>query len=224
MSNFYNQNITLQWVIALLMFIVPFIFVVLWMKLFEEYTIIACFFIPFIPSLIQFFGAPIAKLSGHHKYLSPMFLVDSTSNNTYVMHNGTTFDYLVNMRNVKPGVEFNKKMLVFYLDGLLNIIDKIESNEISEDSLFQGSSYFFNDRTAKKLGFKLAKARFTLKVFFLINYFDLTWMYSLSKGLLTFPNINNIQTVSITGGNLVKNKTKLNNLRLFLIRNCKEAL
>ncbi len=221
MSNFYSQNIILQWALALLMLIVPFAFVLLLMKFFNDYTVISCLLVPFIPPSIHFFGAPIAKLSGHHKYLSPMFLVDSVSDKKCVMHNGTTFDYLVNMRNVKPGLEFNKKMLVFYLDGLLNIVDKIEANEVSESTLFQGSSYFFNERTAKKLGFKLTKTMFTLKIYFLINYFDLTWMYSLSKGRLIFPNINNVQTVSITGKNLVLSKTRLNNLRLFLTRNCK---
>jgi len=218
MNNFYNQNIIIQWTIALLMLFVPFVLLVLWMKIHSDYNIIAYLLIPFIPSSIQFFGAPIAKLSGIHKYLSPMLLVILASDKKYEIHNGTTFDYLMVMNNVKPGPEFSKKMLIYYLDGLLNIVEKIETSELSENVLIQGSSYFFNDRTAKKLGFKLSKANFSVKINMLVNYFDLIWMYSLSQGRLSFPNLINVQTVSVTGKLLVMNKTKLNEISLFLSR------
>ena len=217
MNKFYNQNIILQWAIALLMLIVPFVILASLMKFHQDYTI-AYILILIVPSSIQFFGAPIAKLSGLHKYLSPMLLVISASDKKYEIHNGTTFDYLMVMYNVKSGPEFSKKMLIYYLDGLLKIIEKIETNELSENVLIQGSSYFFNERTAKKLGFKLSKTNVAVKINMLVNYLDLIWMYSLSQGRLTFPNLINMQTVSVKGKHLVMKKTKLNELRLFLSR------
>ena len=217
MNKFYCQNIILQWVLALLMLIVPFVIIALWMKFYQDY-IIVYILILIVPSSIQFFGAPFAKLSGLHKYLSPMLLVNSASDKKYEIHNGTTFDYLMVMNNVKSGPEFSKKMLVYYLEGLLKIVEKIETNELSENVLIQGSSYFFNERTAKKLGFKLSKTNVVIKINMLINYLDLIWMYSLSQGRLTFPNLINMQTVSVKGKHLVMNKTKLNDLKLFLSR------
>ena len=217
MNKFYNLNIFTQWVLALLMLFVPFAIFALWMKIHHDY-IIAYLLIPLIPSLIQFFGAPIAKLSGIHKYLSPMLLANLASDKNYEIHNGTTFDYLMVMNNFKPGPEFSKKMLIYYLEGLLNIVEKIETSELSENVLIQGSSYFFNDRTAKKLGFKLSKVNFAIQMNMLINYLDLIWMYSLSQGRLTFPNLLNMQKASVTGKQLVVYKDKLNELRLFLSR------
>jgi len=193
------------------------------MKFHQDFKI-AHLLILIVPSSIQFFGAPIAKLSGFHKYLSPMLLVNSASDKKYVIHNGTTFDYLMVMSNVKPGPEFSRKMLVYYLEGLLKIIEKIETNELSENVLIQGSSYFFNERTAKKIGFKLSKTQFAIKINMLVNYIDLIWMYSLSQGRLAFPNLTKMQTVSVKGKHLVMNKTKLNDLRLFLNRSGKKKM
>ena len=217
MNKFYSLHITLQWAIALLMLVVPFGIMALWLIFHQDYKI-AYTLILILPSSIQFFGAPIAKLSGLHKYLSPMLLVNLPSDKKYEIHNGTTFDYLMVMNNVKSGPEFSKKMLVYYLEGLLKIIEKIETNELSENLLIQGSSYFFSDRTAKKLGFTLSKTNIAIKINMLVNYLDLIWMYSLSQGRLTFPNLINMQTVSVTGKHLVMNKAKLNELRLFLSR------
>ena len=223
MNKFYNQNIILQWAIALLMLMVPFVILASLIKFHQDY-IIVYILILFVPSSIQFFGAPIAKLSGIHKYLSPMLLVNLASDKKYEIHNGTTFDYLMVMNNVKSGPEFSKKMLVYYLEGLIKIIEKIETNELSENVLIQGSSYFFNERTAKKLGFKLSKTNVAIKINMLVNYLDLIWTYSLSQGRLTFPNLINMQTVSVKGKHLVMKKTKLNELILFLSRTGKKNI
>ena len=215
MNKFYSLNITLQWAIALLMLVVPFVIIALWMIFHQDYKI-AYTLILIVPSSIQFFAAPIAKLSGLHKYLSPMLLVNSPSDKKYEIHNGTTFDYLMVMNNVKPGPEFSKKMLAYYLEGLLKIIEKIETNELSEKVLIQGSSYFFNERTAKKLGFQLKKTTFGKIINATVNYLDLLWMYSIAKGKLTFPKINYMITVEIIGSELVKNKNKLKDFSAYL--------
>ena len=45
-----------------------------------------------------------------------LVLVDSKKN--YVLHNGTSFDYLVNMGDVKSGTIFQNKILEYHLEGI----------------------------------------------------------------------------------------------------------
>ncbi|MEO1625285.1 MAG: hypothetical protein AAFV25_09005, partial [Bacteroidota bacterium] len=45
-----------------------------------------------------------------------------------------------------------------------------------------------------------------------LNYLDLMWMYSLSKGKLTFPHLSNIQTATTDGETLLQNKDLLTKL------------
>jgi hypothetical protein len=187
----------------------------LWMRLLADHLILLPLII-LAPTLVQFFAAPIAKLVGVHTYLSPMLFVSNASDKKFEIHNGTPFDYLMVMTNIRPGVRFRNQMLSYFLDGLLGIVDKIEANELSESVIIQGNSYFFNVRTARKLGFELSETSVAVRINLLINYFDLTWMYSLSRGRLSFPKIKDVQTGEITGACLVMNKEKLTRLNAFL--------
>jgi len=215
MNKFFDQPITVQWILALLMLLVLFSIFMLWIRLLADHLILLPLII-LAPTLVQFFAAPIAKLVGVHTYLSPMLFVSNASDKKYEIHNGTPFDYLMVMTNIRPGVRFRNQMLSYFLDGLLGIVDKIEANELSESVIIQGNSYFFNARTARKLGFELSETSVAVRINLLINYFDLTWMYSLSRGRLSFPKIKDVQTGEITGACLVMNKEKLTRLNAFL--------
>jgi hypothetical protein len=215
MNKFFDQPITVQWILALLMLLVLFSIFMLWIRLLADHLILLPLII-LAPTLVQFFAAPIAKLVGVHTYLSPMLFVSNASDKKYEIHNGTPFDYLMVMTNIRPGVRFRNQMLSYFLDGLLGIVDKIEADELSESVIIQGNSYFFNARTARKLGFELSETSVAVRINLLINYFDLTWMYSLSRGRLSFPKIKDVQTGEITGACLVMNKEKLTRLNAFL--------
>lgn len=65
-----------------------------------------------------------------------------------------SFDYLFVMRNFKIGIESRNRILIYHLEGLLNIIMQIENGSIPESVNIVGTSYFFNKRTLYKLGFK----------------------------------------------------------------------
>jgi len=218
LNNFYKLNVVLQWTIAIVMVLLLLSVVAWWFKLCADQAFLFLLIFVITP-LLQFLMTPFFTLIGLYKYVSPMLLVYNGSNKKYDLHNGTSFDYLFVMRNTKVGIGFRQKMLTFYLDGLLAVIDKIEDKSLAETVVVRGSSYFFTERTATRLGFKISKTNAAEKTNLVFNYLDLLWMYSLSKGKLVFPNLNKIKTAEISGKKLLVNKKKLLVLKSFLHRN-----
>ena len=215
MNKFYELNKILQWIIATVMFLIMLAGFTIWMKIVAKNPL-GCFSIFIVVPLWQFLSTPFFRLIGLYKYLSPMLLVFRASDKKYDLHNGTSFDYLFVMQKYKPGRKFRGKIWDYYIIGLLKIVEKIENKSLSENVVVRGSSYFFSDRTAKRLGFKLSKTNMGEKLNILANYLDLLWMYSLAQGKLAFPNLNNIKTAEIKGAELVANKAKLKALSAYL--------
>lgn len=205
MNSFYQQNIIIQWIVAFFMFSIMVALMILWILL-VRISFIGVFMVFILIPISQFLVSPLYTLMGLYKYLSPMLLVVNASDQKYDMHNGTTFDYLFVMRKIKPGALWKKTMLIYYLDGLLEIIRRVEENEIPDTVEVRGSSYFFSERTAQNLGFEIKKAGRSEKLNLLLNYLDLLWTYSISKGRLSFPNLLNTQTASTNGRILVQGK------------------
>ncbi len=76
----------------------------------------------------------------------------------------------------------------------------------------RGSSYFMSQTSAETLRFTVHNTSIVERLNIVLNYVDLIWMYSLSNGKLTFPNLTRITTIRITGSKLVKRKNKISNL------------
>ena len=94
----------------------------------------------------------------------------------------------------------------------MKLIKFIEDKRIPTSVNIIGTSYFFNDRTLNTLGFQLEKATLFYRINLLINFIDLFWMYSLSKGKLAMPAVWDAKKATITGEALMAQKTKLESL------------
>ena len=151
------------------------------------------------------------RLSGYYIYYSPM-LLGIKSKKKLDLHNGTTFDYFLNMKLKDKGLQARYKILSYYIEGLLKIISEIESGKISSELSIEGTSYFFSDNTAVKLGFKLQKPLFYYYFNFILNFVDLCFMYSYSKGKFTIPRIFNIKRAVISPAELCAQKENLKSL------------
>lgn len=125
------------------------------------------------------------------------------------LHSGGSFDYLFVMKNYKAGNEMRNRLLLYHIEGLLNLVDLIKQKSIPETVEISGTSYFFKDQTMQKIGFKLEQPTLFYRFNLFLNCIDLIWMYSLSKGTISIPKIWNAKKVTISGTNLVKSKSQL---------------
>lgn len=215
MNSFYRLPKIVQWTIAVFMLLLVFLIMATWMNLMEVhilYVFGAFLVVPFF----QFLATPFFTLTKIYTYLSPMLLVYAANKKTYDLHNGTGFDILMIKGNTPLGLKWRQRVMLYYLEGFLKIIDLIESKELPETLEIRGSSYFFSDQTSERLGFSTKKTPVHEKFNIYLNYLDLIWMYSISKGKLSFPKVNDIKTVSTSGSELLKRKEQFVNLLDYL--------
>ena len=215
MHSFYRLPIFFQWFIAIILTSLTFAIVGIWVELSNRNALYFLLFFLLLP-VLQFLSTPILKLSGVYRYVSPMMLIYLPNKERYDLHNGTSFDYLFVNRKLKSGRQLRNRMLYYYMQGFLNIIKEFEEGKVKENLVIRGSSYFFSESTAIRLGFEVSTINSFEKLNLYANYIDLLWMYSVSKGKFSFPNISNSKTVSTSVGELKKQKTKLEQLAEWL--------
>jgi len=184
----------------------------------EKGSVNPCFYAAFVlyVPLSQFLYTPLFTLTGGYTYYSPMLLGYMANEKQIDLHNGTSFDYLFVLRHVKPGIDLRNMTLMYHVEGLLNLIAKIENKQISESVTIVGTSYFFNDRTLAKLGFQIEKASLFYQLNLFLNFIDLWWMYSLAKGKIAIPELWNAKKARIQGTQLCAQKATLEGLYRFL--------
>jgi hypothetical protein len=210
--SFYSWPLELQWsfsifgslaAIAALSFI--------FMQLFFPLNIV---FIPFIKSIAHFSIAPLLRLSGLLNYHSPFMLTVKFGDNKWEIHNGTTFDYLLNMRWTYKGEKAKQMILQDYLLGLLNIIEEIKRSENPKAIEIMGTSYFIGKNTISRIGFSEVKVSPIKRILFFIDYVNLLIFYSFSKGKISFPNVLKLRKVKIRGDQLIKAEKLINSYKI----------
>ncbi len=207
LKRFYSYPLSVQWAIALLLFVggvgalAP-----LFLK---PYGLLV---LPLIAPLLNLVTVPFFRLIGYYKYLNPYVISTEQTDKTYDLHNVFTFDYLVNFTWADRGKPVQMTLLLHYFKALETIIQRIEKEELNSNVLIVGHSYFFNDRTAEKLGFKVKKAG----AFWIFNsclqFIELSYLYSFSQGRWAFPAFWKVKRAEIHGHDLVKKKLYIQNL------------
>jgi hypothetical protein len=208
MNKFYQLPKWFQWAVAIMLMAITFGPAFLIMVYGTEQPLLYLLFIPFIP-LSQFAGSPFNTLTGIYTYYSPMLLGYMANDQKIDLHSGWSFDYLFVMRKYKPGTQFRNRLLMYHLEGLLNLASRIEAKEIPDTVEIFGTSYFFNDRSLTRMGFEIVDPTLAYRINLYLNFIDLLWMYSLSKGKFSVPNLMHARKARITGAGLLENKDKI---------------
>ena len=207
MKRFYELPKFVQWVIAIILIVVgvgaimPIIA--------KSYTLLL---VPIIAPFFNFVSVPFFRLIGYYKYLNPYVLSTVQTDKQYDLHNIFTFDYFVNFKWSDRGLFVQKTLLNSYFKALITIIERIETKQLSPEVKIVGHSYFFNDRTAEKLGFKVSKASIFWTINSILQFIELTYLYSFSKGKIEIPKFWKVKKAEITGSELVTKKMILEEL------------
>jgi hypothetical protein len=208
MKKFIDLHLGIKWTITLISLLIL-VYILNWWIVLINNSVIGILLIFIIVPLIQFLITPLFTLLKLYTYYSPMLVVFGSNNRVIDLHNGTSFDYLFEMRKIKPGIQWERQMLSYYLQGLIEISNQIECNRISKSVVIRGSSYFISHKTATRLNFEVVETSILEKINIFLNYIDLFWTYSLSKGKIVFPKLTKIKTVRTTGQLLSQNKQKI---------------
>jgi len=203
MHKLYSLPSPIKWLIALLMFFIGGIPIGLILSYaFFSSKIYFLLILPFAFSLAVFSGTPIFRLTGVYKYYSPMTLV-TRNKDTIEIHNGTSFDFLSHFKFSDKGYKWKRRLMTYYLEGILNLINELKaSNE--KDKRIIGTSYFFNIRTAERIGFKISNPSILPKIKVTINFLDILFMFSLSEGKFKIPNIYQLKKAEISSNELIE--------------------
>jgi hypothetical protein len=208
MNDFYKQPKAFVWIESILFLLAGFFLAVLIIEKGYDQPLYYLAFVLYVP-ITQFLYTPIFKLTGGYTYYSPMLLGYMANEKQSDLHSGTSFDHLFVLRNCKPGIELRNRLLAYHLEGLLYLISLIENKQIPESVTLVGTSYFFNDRTFKRLGFQIEKASTFYRANLFLNFIDLFWMYSLSRGKVSMPALWEAKKARIQGASLVAQKVNL---------------
>lgn len=202
MNDFYKQPKILVWIESILFLLMGIVLGIEIIAKGNAHPLFYSAFVLYIP-ISQFLFTPIYKLTGGYTYYSPMLLGYMANEKQIDLHSGTSFDYLVVLRKIESGTTLRNRIMLYHLEGLLNLIQLIEDNRIPASVNIIGTSYFFNERTLTKLGFQLEKPSIFYRINLLLNFIDLFWMYSLSKGKLAIPTVWDAKKATITGAALM---------------------
>ena len=162
--------------------------------------------------IAPFIDLPSGVKQGNFIYYAPLFITEKEKNGVVVIHGGTLFDYYFNLEKGWSGTTRVQYILYNYVVGLLALVDQY-SEKGQTDLILKGTSYFFNEKNARKIGFKKV-AKDGLQFFILlINFVPLSISISMARKGLSVPRFSNINSFEATVADVLAHKEYLEALR-----------
>ncbi len=167
------------------------------------------FAFPVALSLFQFCVTPLLTNAGLYRYHSEMLKATLRNERTWEIHGGTSWDYVRLFRLSESGAVATRRLLRFYLEGLLDIARLVESGVISPGTTITGTSYFFSEKSARRLGFRLEPAGPRLRAVLVLYYLDLVLLSSFARGRIAFPNVLKARRAAIRAADLAARRPEI---------------
>ena len=161
---------------------------------------------PLAVSIFHFSMTPVLTRVGFFRYHSRMLKATIRTRSLYEIHAGTSFDFLSAFRWSDRDPAAARQFLVWVLEGLLDIASLVERGDLPGSVRIVGTSYFFREASAWRLGFTVQPATLRLRLNLLLNILDITWMYSFCRGRIAFPNVLAAREAAIRGDELAARK------------------
>ncbi len=203
--NITNIPVLIQWVISIGLFYIG------WMSFSLIESSWHLIFIFILIPWLHFCATPLFHLLGIYQYLTPPVFVFRPNSKKYDLHNGNLMDYIYAFYKKKKGESIQKYILKNYANSCLQIISKINCGELPNTVQIVGYSYFFNKRTANKLGFKIGKTDTVTKFCSYLNLIEIILLYCFIKGRLAIPKFWDGKTFFTTGEALCKKQQFIEN-------------
>ncbi|WP_020566639.1 hypothetical protein [Neolewinella persica] len=212
-DKYYGFPPVLAWLVSLIMTIMGFVAMTLIFDFGDERSFLGQMLGLFLMApLLMLLLTPLMRVIGAYKYYSPLFLVFGEKKDRYEIHSGPSIDYLLHLRGVSPGPELQRTVLAFYLQGLLNIADKVGGSEDPAAVEIVGTSYFFSDRSVERMGFEVSPGGWFHRLNLMFNFLELFFLHSLTAGKVDIPNVLKVKKATMSGARLLEHRPYIQRL------------
>ena len=171
----------------------------------------AILLLPLVPVLESFLLTPAYTLAGRFNYYSPL-LFATNSPQGLDLHVGTLYDYVTQLRWSERGMQTQRHAMQLILQGLLSIGDAVTEGKLSAQTKITVTSYFFSDRSVKKLGFTLSNGSLEMKLNLVLVYLSLFLRISFIKGRWRLPDLQRIRCIHTTAGDLFHQRARISQM------------
>lgn len=149
-----------------------------------------------------FLLAPLLCRLGVLRHLSPYLMVTRGRDGSLHLHGATPMDYLFLFRWRDRGRPAVRQILLWYLDGLINLAGEIEAGRWPGDVRITATSYIFSGQTARRLGFAVEESPW-LAWGGALTYPTQFFTYSFARGRWAAPPIHRTRRAMVSGERLV---------------------
>ena len=173
--------------------------------------------LPFWLTAANFLLAPLLRLVGALRYVSPYLIVTRGRGSTLELHGATLFDYLFLFRWSDRGDQAIRNILAWYVEGLLALAREVEEGRLPPSTQISATSYIFSESVARRYGFHVEKARRHC-LGGLLTYPTQFLTHSFARGRWALPPVHRARRATIEAAGLSAQSPRLRKLHARLIR------